>query len=265
MAGLWTRLRRRLLGSRRDKNINNTQEQKKSKKAGKDKPMIARQQFRVYPDNVAGKNNGGNKDTQAENREQFLLDQINEFREHAQQLQNLLNSKDAQTQELESKVDSGQKKIDVLENILKEREDKTEQLTLEVERQIDGMIEKVSLKMDAIEKSMKEESKVGQILDAQRTEELKEALEVIKDQLTLVKSELSEKVHAENVTCFRNIADLFKEMNETVSRMASEVSAMTVKTNNMKKYMITAIVFSGLSFVATIGMIFVYLGSSMGL
>ncbi len=252
MAGLWTRLRRRLLGGHSDRD-NDTRGQKKSKKAGKDKPMIARQQFRVYQDDkVQNKKTG---DLQTESREKFLLDQINEFREHAQQLQNLLNSKDAQTQELEHKVDHGQKKIDVLENILKERESKTDQLTLEVERQIDGMIEKVSLKMDAIEKSMKEESKVGQLLDAQRTEELKEALG---------QSELSEKVHTENVTCFRNIADLFKEMDETMGKMAAEVSAMAVRTNSMKKMMITAMVFSGLSFAATVGMIFVYLGS-MGL
>ncbi len=261
MAGLWTRLRRRLLGGHSDRD-NDTRGQKKSKKAGKDKPMIARQQFRVYQDDkVQNKKTG---DLQTESREKFLLDQINEFREHAQQLQNLLNSKDAQTQELEHKVDHGQKKIDVLENILKERESKTDQLTLEVERQIDGMIEKVSLKMDAIEKSMKEESKVGQLLDAQRTEELKEALGQMKEQLTMVKSELSEKVHTENVTCFHNIADLFKEMDETMGKMAAEVSAMAVRTNSMKKMMITAMVFSGLSFAATVGMIFVYLGS-MGL
>ncbi len=254
MAGLWTRLRRRLLGGHSDRD-NDTRGQKKSKKAGKDKPMIARQQFRVYQDDkVQNKKTG---DLQTESREKFLLDQINEFREHAQQLQNLLNSKDAQTQELEHKVDHGQKKIDVLENILKERESKTDQLTLEVERQIDGMIEKVSLKMDAIEKSMKEESKVGQLLDAQRTEELKEALGQMKEQLTMVKSELSEKVHTENVTCFRNIADLFKEMDETMGKMAAEVSAMAVRTNSMKKMMITAMVFSGLSFAATVGMIFV--------
>lgn len=261
MAGLWTGLRRRLLGSRRDKNIYSTQEQKKGRKAGKDKPMIARQQFRVYQEDVTRGQRSKTEDTQAENREKFLLDQINEFREHAQQLQNLLNSKDAQTQELEHKVDHGQKKIDVLENILKERAEKTDNLTKEVERQIDGMIEKVSLKMDAIEKSMKEESKVGQLLDAQRTEELKEALELVKEQLTMVKCELSDKVHSENVTCFRNIADLFREMDETVGKMAAEVSAMAVKTNSMKKCMITAIVFSGLSFAATIGMIFLSIGS----
>lgn len=256
MAGLWTRLLGRLLGSRRDKDIYGTQGQTKSKKAGKDKPMIARQQFRVYQENVK---EGAAKTI--DNREKILLDQINEFREHAQQLQNLLNSKDAQTQELEHKVDHGQKKIDVLENILKEREEKTDQLTREVERQIDGMIEKVSLKMDAIEKSMKDESRVGQLLDAQRTEELKEALELVKEQLTMVKGELSDKIHSENVTCFRNIADLFREMDETVGKMAAEVTAMSIKTNSMKKCMITAIVFSGLSFAATIGMIFVFIGS----
>ncbi len=262
MAGLWTRLRRRLLGGRRDKDIYGTQEQKKSKKAGKDKPMIARQQFRVYQKDTTEGGNSRTAETREDSREKFLLDQINEFREHAQQLQALLNSKDAQQQELEDKVDSGQRKIDVLENILREREDKTDQLTREVEKQIDGMIEKVSSKMDAIEKSMKDESKVGQLLDAQRTEELKEALELVKEQLTMVKGELSDKIHSENVTCFRNIADLFREMDDTVGKMATEVSAMAVKTNSMKKCMITAIVFSGLSFAATIGMIFVYIGSA---
>lgn len=57
-------------------------------------------------------------------REDFLLSQIDEFRERAKQLQSLLDSRETEAQELQTLVDERQEKADALGQILEERQKK---------------------------------------------------------------------------------------------------------------------------------------------
>ena len=47
-------------------------------------------------------------------------------------------------------------------------------------------------------------------LNEEKAKELKDSLAQIEEQLTTAKTEISEKVHTENVKCYRNISDLFR-------------------------------------------------------
>lgn len=152
-------------------------------------------------------------------KEDFLLNQIDEFRERAKQLQNLLDTKETEAQELQTLVDERQEKAEALGEILKERQSKADGFTIEVEKQIDAMIAKVADKMDEIESAMKEDVADGKKFNEEKARELKESLRQIEEQLTTIKSELSEKVHTENVKCYRNIQDLFRSMEEKVDHL----------------------------------------------
>ena len=152
-------------------------------------------------------------------KEDFLLNQIDEFRERAKQLQNLLDTKETEAQELQTLVDERQEKAEALGEILKERQSKADGFTIEVEKQIDAMIAKVADKMDEIESAMKEDVADGKKFNEEKAKELKESLGQIEEQLTTIKSELSEKVHTENVKCYRNIQDLFRSMEEKVDHL----------------------------------------------
>ena len=58
-----------------------------------------------------------------------------------------------------------------------------------------------------------------------------QSLKELNDQLVSIKAELADKVHTENVKCFRNIQDLFKVMGDkvdTVSELEKQVG--TTKT-----------------------------------
>ena len=147
-------------------------------------------------------------------KEDFLLNQIDEFRERAKQLQSLLDTKENEAQELQTLVDERQEKAEALGEILKERQSKADGFTAEVEKQIDAMIAKVADKMDEIESAMKEDVADGKKFNEEKAKELKDSLGQIEEQLTTIKSELSEKVHTENVKCYRNIQDLFRSMEE---------------------------------------------------
>ncbi len=147
-------------------------------------------------------------------REDLLLSQIDEFREKAQQLQNLLLSKESKVVELQNIVDEREGKARELEGILSERQRQADVITEEMTKQIDSLIGKVSAKMDEIGNSIT--ASVNDSVDKEMAElnELKELLDAITPQLEAVKTDLSDKIHTENVKCYRNILDLFKSVEE---------------------------------------------------
>lgn len=189
-------------------------------------------------------------------KEDFLLNQIDEFRERAKQLQSLLDTKESEAQELQTLVDERQEKAEALGEILKERQSKADGFTIEVEKQIDAMIAKVADKMDEIESAMKEDVADGKKFNEEKAKELKESLGQIEEQLTTIKSELSEKVHTENVKCYRNIQDLFNEFDSKIEKM----DEMEKSVGAVKGYVKVLSWFSIINFVMLVAFILYSLG-----
>ena len=140
--------------------------------------------------------------------------------------EDLLDSRETEAQELQTLVDERQEKADALGQILEERQKKADGFTAEVEKQIDRLIGKVSAKMEEIEVSMKEDVADGKRLNEEKAKELKDSLAQIEEQLTTAKTEISEKVHTENVKCYRNISDLFRSMDERLDKLTVMESRM---------------------------------------
>lgn len=193
-------------------------------------------------------------------RDDYLLTQIDEFREKAQQLQNLLLSKESKVMELQNIVDEREVKAKELENILNERQRKADGITAEVSKQIDALIEKVAAKMDEIGESIEKEVSDGQKLTAEQMEELKETLASVNAQLETIKGELSEKVHTENVKCFRNISDLFKGMDEKVDSIQKAEEVVDKKVKSVHKCTIALIVLTVINMLGVIAVILMELG-----
>lgn len=203
-------------------------------------------------------------------KDDYLLAQIDEFRAKAQQLQNLLITKESKVQELQEIVDEREIKAKELEYILDERQKKADGITEEVTKQIDSLIDKVSAKMEAIGASLGKELQEGQrinerqleelkntlgdlngqqmeeikgalgSLSAQQAEDLKNALSELNTQLEVVKSDLSDKVHSENVQCYRNLADLLKSVEGKLDK-ANDIEK---KVKSVHKCTIAVIVLS---------------------
>jgi len=193
-------------------------------------------------------------------REDYLLTQIDEFREKAQQLQNLLLSKESKVMELQHIVDEREVKAKELECILNERQRKADGITAEVSKQIDALIEKVTAKMDEIGVSIEKEVSDGQKITAEQMEELKETLASVNAQLETIKGELSEKVHTENVKCFRNISDLFKGMDEKVDAIQNAEAVVEKKVKSVHKCTVALIVLTIINMLGVTAVILMELG-----
>ena len=213
-------------------------------------------------------------------KEDYLLAQIDEFRAKAQQLQNLLITKESKVQELQEIVDEREIKAKELEYILDERQKKADGITEEVTKQIDSLIDKVSEKMEAIGASLGKELQDGQrinerqleelkntlgdlngqqleeikgalgSLSEQQAEELKNALSELNAQLEVVKSDLSDKVHSENVQCYRNLADILKSVESKLDK-ANEIEK---KITSVHKCTVAIVVLSVINMIGLAGL-----------
>lgn len=224
------------------------------------------------------------------NKDDFLLQQIDEFRERAQQLQNLMNDREAELQRLEreqqkqcleqeqqeqmypagAEEPSGQSEepageageglredqMQRIEQILLERDEAAGELTVEVERKIDEMIEQVGAKLSELDQSVRESVDGGNQAGAQRVKELKESLEQIRGQLESLKADLSDKVHSENVKCYRNIQELLKNMEKKLD----ELGALGQKAGSVRNFMTAILVFTVLNFAAVMAVMLMQLG-----
>lgn len=227
------------------------------KKENKIHPVIITLEKEMTTENIIVENVPENTKV---DKEDFLLAQIDEFRAKAQQLQSLLLTKESKVQELQEIVDEREIKAKELEDILDERQRKADGITEEVTKQIDNLIDKVTEKMEAIGASLGRELQDGQkiserqleelkdtlgvlngqqieeikgmlgSLSAQQAEELKNTLSELNAQLEVVKSDLSDKVHSENVQCYRNLADLLKSVEEKLDK-ANEIEKKVISVH----------------------------------
>lgn len=178
-------------------------------------------------------------------KDDFLLRQIDEFREKAKKLQGLLDSKEEKAQQLQSIVDAREEKAQQLQETLNQRQSEANELLNGVHSQMDEMLERVESKLttmsdklatdvnsrgEAQTEKMKEmmervEEKLNTISDqivndvhdagsrtVEQTAQMQESLKEVSAQLDTMKMELSEKIHAEDVKCYRNMQNLIEDL-----------------------------------------------------
>lgn len=233
-------------------------------------------------------------------KEDFLLSQIDEFREKARQLQELLFSKESKVQELQSLVNEREDKAQELEQILTERQEQADLIMKDFNKKVDELSEKVTNKMADIEVSisnqvsevknasmaqleanrrlnedqiaankklsedqlatnkqfLEEQAIANKKLSEGQIAEVKQLLDNAAAQLESIKTDLSEKVHSENVKCYRNIQDLFNEFDSKIEKM----DGMEKTIGSIRGYMKCLTWFSIVNFVVLIAFVLYSLG-----
>ncbi|MBR1392133.1 MAG: hypothetical protein IJ567_12000 [Lachnospiraceae bacterium] len=149
-------------------------------------------------------------------QDDFLLRQVDEFREKAKQLQELLNSRESKAEELQSIVDEREERAQALQQELEQRQSEANQLLSGVHSQMDEMIERVEEKLNSLSNQIVNDVNDAGQRTAQQNVGVKQSLTDIFAQLDTMKVELSEKIHAEDVKCYRNMKDLIEELEVKV-------------------------------------------------
>lgn len=241
-------------------------------------------------------------------KEDFFLKQIDEFKEKAKYLHNLMMTKESKVEELEGELEEKEEKAKNLQEILDGKQEEADNLTQNVRVQIDALISRVDAQMRAIDESISGEintleeqiseqmaeinsnSRQGlaemekKIQDfslstseklEKQTDSVKETLGSFSSELTKinaeleklaeapkddeesskkleeVKLELGEKIHRENVKCYRNIQTLLEELEGKIERV--EIGTQSMKV--VKSYFGALIILGVVNFAGIIAII----------
>ena len=193
--------------------------------------------------------------TQVE-KEDFLLSQIDEFREKAKQLQALVTARESKVRELQNLVDEREGKAERLQNILDEKQQEADKLHQTVESQIQSLVLDMENKMDKLGDTLKETIDASVAKNDAKVTEMKTIVTDMQEEFAKTKAEITEKVHEENVTCYRNIQTLFDEMKEQLDKTEEAAQSM----GSIKSYVKCLAWFSIVNFIVLIGFILYQLG-----
>ena len=200
-------------------------------------------------------------------REDFLLSQIDEFREKAKQLQNLISSKEDKVQELQEIVEEKEGQAKELSDIIEERQDAAERVVSGVGEQIDGMVNKVDAKLKELNETFAERLAENAVNSTEQNEavrklideyqdKMSEAIKGLDGQFEAVKNEICEKVHTEDVKCYRNMQTLIEESDRKIEETKDAVAELV----SLKTMVKVTLVFTALNFVGLAAFLIQVLG-----
>ena len=235
-------------------------------------------------------------------KEDILLQQIDEFREKAKQLQQLMQSRETKAKELQGVVDEKQAKASELDSLIHVRRGEADKIMDNVTERIDamsagvrnemsGLSDTVSREVSGLSQNLTQEisqstEKTRQVVEAatqnmidQNTrslEGLKEQLEQLgqleqinelstemNSQITTLKTDIADKIHAEDVKCYRNIQASMDEQSKLLSEgdektrqhIQEQVDNLSFQMRRQSKLVKASLVFTILNFVGIIGIL----------
>ena len=235
-------------------------------------------------------------------KEDFLLQQIDEFREKAKQLQQLMQSRETKAKELQGVVNERQAKASELDSLIHVRRGEADKIMDNVTERIDAMSAGVRNEMSGLSDTFSREvsglsqnlthelnqstEKTRQVVEAatqnmidQNTrslEGLKEQLEQLgqleqinelstemNSQITTLKTDIADKIHAEDVKCYRNIQASMDEQSKLLSEgdektrqhIQEQVDNLSQRMRSQSKLMKVSLTFTVLNFLGIIGIL----------
>lgn len=238
-------------------------------------------------------------------KEDFLLQQIDEFREKAKQLQQLMKNRETKAKELQGVVDEREAKASELDSLIHVRKGEADKIMKNVSVRIDEMSAGVRKEMSGLSDTLSREvsglsqnltqelsqstEKTRQVVEAatqnmidQNTrslEGLKEQLEQfdqrekinelsteMTSRITTLKTDIADKIHAEDVKCYRNIQASMDEQSKLLSEgdektrrhIQEQVDNLSQQMRSQAKLSKASLTFSILNFLGVVG-ILVYL------
>lgn len=178
-------------------------------------------------------------------KEDFLLNQIDEFREKARQLQGLLATKANKVQELHDIVTEREEKAQELSDVIEERQDAAERVVSGVGDQIESMVAKVDAKLNELNETFAERLAENAVNCTEQHEEVRAMIKEHNDKLTetvnslngkfdRIRDEICEKVHNEDVKCYRNMQALIEESDRRLETVRERVEQLDSLKNTSK-------------------------------
>ncbi len=200
---------------------------------------------------------------------QDLLAQIDSFRDKALQLQALIAGKEGRVAALKKMVDSQEKQLKELQDELSVKQREADELSGNFEKHIQSLTAELRADMNSMQgkiadtlaegnESIKEQIVQNQSEMADDIASVKESVESIQTGFDGLETRLGDKIHSEDVTVYRNIADLAKEydtretLNELTQAQQGNIDRLEKKTRRLTIFAIVQTILVVLALIAVV-------------
>lgn len=143
--------------------------------------------------------------------EDILLSQIDAFKEKAQHIQALINTKAKKVKELENLVREKEIKNIELQNILSKKQKEAKGTMDGINERVDELMHSIDLYMNELKDDLSKSILTDDKASIKQTKAIQYTLSSINEELTGLKSDIEDKVHKDNVKLYRNLKDLFND------------------------------------------------------
>ena len=169
-------------------------------------------------------------------QDDYMLAQIDRFRDKAQELQEKLNEREEELKRLEALVEEKDRQVHELELLEQTRREENDNFLESADRQFRDMVYRLEGRINVLAREIEEKVASDQQICDDQTTKLQWEIKQIDRNLEKIKSDLSDKTHQEMLTTYRNVHISLEEMSdhlEQVAQMAKDETVTAVQTSKM--------------------------------
>lgn len=201
-------------------------------------------------------------------QDDYMLAQIDRFREKAKELKEKLRDREEELARLEELVEEKDRKVQELTLLEQARREENDDFLESADRQFRDMVYRLEGRINVLAREIEEKVASDEKISEDQTVKLQWEIKQIDRHLDQLKSDLSDKTHQEMLTTYRNMHTSLEEMqahldeaietakNETVSAVKLDEASI----RRIRRPAVLAMVFSLLSLAAVAGYILIDLG-----
>ena len=200
-------------------------------------------------------------------QDEYMLAQIDRFRNRAKELQEKLRSREEELARLEADIEEKDRRVQELEILVNARREENDNFLESADRQFRDMVYRLEGRINVLAREIEEKVASDEKLSEDQTVKLQWEIKQIDRSLDKVKSDLSDKTHQEMLTTYRNMHTALEEtearLDEALEsvKQAAEAAKVDEKTvRRIRRPAVAAMVFSLLSLAGVIGCLMIESG-----
>ncbi len=193
-------------------------------------------------------------------QDDYLIRQIDLFKNKASELQNKLNDREARFQELEERVEKKELEARDLKAVVDARQQEADDVLRSTEAQMRNLTYAVEAKINDLAAIIQEKVDNNEEITKDQTARLEEEFKQLESRLDKIKADLSDKTHQENLSSYRNVSASLNEMQEKLTESLAETNLKEESIKKITRPALWALGISILNFVCIAGYILFDLG-----
>lgn len=193
-------------------------------------------------------------------QDDYLIRQIDLFKNKASELQDKLNDRENRFRQLEETVEQKELEARDLKAVVDARQEEADNVLRSTEAQMRNLTYAVEAKINDLASIIQEKVDNNEEITKEQTAQLEVDFKQLEAKLDKIKMDLSDKTHQENLSSYRNVSASLNELQESLTKELAETNLKEESIKKITRPALWALGISILNFLCIAGYILFDLG-----